>query len=55
MQEGVILETFQRLDKTFFRDPKELNDLKNMGNLIQNFLQKQADIDKILKIIWEGT
>ena len=50
-QEGVISETFQRLDKTFFQDPKELNDLINMGNLVQKFLPKQADIDKILKVI----
>ena len=50
-QEGVISETFQRLDKTFFKDPKELNDLINMGNLIQKFLPKHANIDKILKMI----
>ena len=49
-QEGVISETFQRLD-IFFQDPKELNDLINMGNLIQKCLPKQADIDKILKVI----
>ena len=28
-----------------------MNDLINTGNLIQNFLPKQADIDKILKVI----
>ena len=50
-QEGVISETFQRLDKSFFQDPKELKDIINMGNLIQRFLPKQADIDKILKVI----
>ena len=50
-QEGVISESFQRLDKTFFQDPKELNDLINMGNLVQKFLSKQADIDKILNVI----
>ena len=50
-QEGVISEIFQRPDKTFFQDPKELNDLINMGNLVQKFLSKQADIDKILKVI----
>ena len=33
-QEGVISEMFQRLDKSFFQDPKELNDLMNMGNLV---------------------
>ena len=31
--------------------PQELNDLINMGNLIHKFLPKQADIDKILKVI----
>ena len=41
----------QRLDKSFFQDPKELNNLINTGNLIQKFLPKQADIDKILKVI----
>ena len=47
----VISETFQRPDKSFFQDSKELNNLKNMGNLIQKCLPKQADIDKILKVI----
>ena len=50
-QEGVISETFQRPNKSFFQDPKELNDLINMGNLIPKFLPKQADIDRILKVI----
>ena len=40
-----------RLDKTFFQDQKELNDLINTGNLVQTFLPKQADIDKILEVI----
>ena len=31
-QEGVISETFKRPNKSFFQDPKELNDLINMGN-----------------------
>ena len=35
----------------FFQESKELNDLINMGNLIQKVLPKQADIDKILKVI----
>ena len=39
------------MDKSFFQEPKELNNLINMGGSIQNFLQKQADIDKILKVI----
>ena len=50
-QEGVISETFQRPDKSFFQEPKELSNLINMGNLIQKVLPKQADIDRILKVI----
>ena len=50
-QEGVISEAYQRLGKSFFQEPRELNDLINTGNLIQKFLPKQADIDKILKVI----
>ena len=42
---------FQRLDKSFFQDPKELNDLINMVNLIQMFMPKKADIYRILKVI----
>ena len=38
-------------DKSFCQEPKELNDLINTGNLIQKFLPKQADIDKIRKVI----
>ena len=41
---------YQRLDKTFFQEPKELAGLINTGNLVQNILPKQIDIDKILKI-----
>ena len=41
-QESVISEFFQRPDKSFLQDPKELNNLINMGNLILNFLPKQA-------------
>ena len=49
--QGVISELIQRPDKSFFQDPKALNDLINLGNLIQSFLPKQAYIDKILKVI----
>ena len=44
-------KTFQQPDKSFFPEPKELGDLINKGNLIHKFLPKQADIDKILKVI----
>ena len=40
-QEGVISETFQSLDKSFFQDPEELNILINTGNLIQMFCQNK--------------
>ena len=39
-QEGIISESFQRLDKSFFQEPKELGDFINMGNLIHKFLPK---------------
>ena len=50
-QEGVILETYQRPDKSFFQEPQELEGLANTVRLVQKFLPKQADIDKILKIM----
>ena len=50
-QEGVMFETFQRLDKSFFQEPKELGDLINKGNFIHKYLPKQTDIDKIPEII----
>ena len=36
-QESVISEAYQRPNKSFFQEPKELNDLINTGNLIQFF------------------
>ena len=50
-QEGIMSETFQRLDKSFFQNPKDLGDLINKENLIHKFLPKQRDIDKILEVI----
>ena len=50
-QEGIMLEMFQRPDKSFFQEPKELGDLINKGNVVHKYLPKQMDIDKILKII----
>ena len=50
-QEGVISEMYQRLDKSHFQEPQELECLINTGRLVQRFLLKQADIDNILKII----
>ena len=50
-EEGVISETIQRLNKSFFQNPKELEDLIDKGNLIHRFAPKQTDIDNILQII----
>ena len=35
----------------FFQNPKRLEDIIDIGNLIHKFLQRQTDIDKILHII----
>ena len=50
-QEGVISEAYQRLDKLFIQEPWELHSVVNTGNLVQKFLPKQANMDKILKVI----
>ena len=50
-QEGVISEMYQRPDKLYFQEPQELESLINTERLVQKFLLKQADIDKIAKII----
>ena len=50
-QEGITSEIIQRPDKSLFQKPEELNNLINMGSLIQKFLPKQAVIDKILEVI----
>ena len=50
-QEGIISKTIQRPDRTFFQNPKRLEDIIDMGNLIHKFLPRQTDIDKILHII----
>ena len=50
-QEGVISETYQRPDKFYFQEIQKLEGLINTGSLVQKFLLKQADINKILKIM----
>ena len=50
-QEGVISELIQRPDKSFFQNPRKLEDVINPDNLVHKFLPKQVDIDKILSII----
>ena len=50
-QEGIISETYKRPDKPFIQEPPELKDLIGTSKLIQKFLTKQMDINKILDII----
>ena len=48
-QEGMISETYQRPNRSYFQEPQELDSLISTGKPVQKFLLKQADIDKILK------
>ena len=48
-QEGIISEIYQRPDKTQFLELPELTNLVNTNNIVQKYLPKQMDIDKILK------
>ena len=43
-QEGIISETVQKLDKSFFQNPKELEDLIDMGNI--NFCPSRQTLTK---------
>ena len=46
-QEGIMSKMFQRPDKSFFQEPKELGELVNKGNFVHKYLPKQRDMDKI--------
>ena len=50
-QEGIISEIYERADMSYIQEPQELKDLIDTTKLIQKFLPKQTDIDKILDII----
>ena len=50
-QEGVISETYQRPDRSYFQEQPDFDSLISTSKLVQNFLLKQTDIDKLLKII----
>ena len=43
-QEGIISEFYQRPDKSYLQQPKDLENLGYTGNSVQKFLPKQADI-----------
>ena len=50
-QESIISEVYERPDKSYFQELIELKDLIDTNNIVQRFLLKQTDIDKILEII----
>ena len=50
-QEGIISEMYERPDKSYIEEPSELKDLTYTTKLVQKFLPKQTDIDKILDVI----
>ena len=50
-QEGIISEIYQRPHKSKLVEPLELTDLFNTERIVQKYVTKQADIDKILKVI----
>ena len=50
-QEGIISEIYQRPDKSQIVDPPELIDLVNTDWIVQKYLPKQTDIDRILNVI----
>ena len=50
-QEGIITETYISPDKSYIEQPQELTNLVNASKLVQKYLPRQADIDKILDII----
>ena len=50
-QEGIISEIYERPDTSYIQEPQALKDLIDTTKLIQKFLPKQMDIDKILDII----
>ena len=50
-QEGIISKMYERLDQSYCKEPSKLEDLIDTTKLVQKFLPKQTDIDKILDFI----
>ena len=50
-QEGMISEIYQRPNRSQLIGPPELVDLIDTNKIVQKYLPKQIDIDKILKVI----
>ena len=45
------LRNIQKIDQSYFKKPQELIDLADTSKLVQKYLPRQTDIDKILEII----
>ena len=50
-QEDIISEMYINPDQSYFEKPQELIDLMDTSKLVQKYLPRQTDIDKILDII----
>ena len=50
-QEGIISEMYVSPDQSYFEKPQVLIDLIDTSKLVQKYLPKQIDIDKMLDII----
>ena len=50
-QEGITSEIYQRPEKSQLVEPPELADLVNTDKIVQRYLPRETDIDKILKVI----
>ena len=50
-QEGIIMEMYEIPDKSYIQQPQNLADMVNPSNLVQKYLPKQVDIDKIFDVI----
>ena len=50
-QEGVISVMYQSPAKSYFQEPQKSDSLIDIGRILEKFLLKQTDIDKILKIM----
>ena len=50
-QEGIVPETYERPDRCYFKEPSESKDLIDTTKLVQKFLPKQIDVNKILDVI----
>ena len=50
-QEGIIMETYEIPHKPYKQQPQNWVDMVNTSNLVQKYLPRQVDIDKILDVI----